>query len=230
MSALLPPEEEIHVWTAELNERPQADSDTAVLAPDELERAGRFAFAEHRLRFVNSRVILRRLLSNYLEIRPDEIRFEYTRNGKPFLRVVDLSFSISHSAGLFACAIAAYSLVGIDIEEMRSLSDAELIGRTLFTEHEWAAWKEIREPDRTAAFYRCWTRKEATVKASGEGLSRSLTSFSVPLLETEHLRLDSGIGQTALWWIWSFHPAQNFAGAVVYRGYQRRIVWRKISF
>ncbi len=174
---------EVHVWIAELELRGSVDSFLATLAPDEHTRAGRFRFPLHRNRFIATRAVRRKLLANYLNRSPGELQFVCNSNGKPALAGDNewLHFNVSHSAGLALYAISREREVGIDVERLRPDMRVEDIAERYFSPQELAEFRDAPSTERVSAFFNCWTRKEAYVKALGTGLSVSLQEFSVPV-------------------------------------------------
>jgi 4'-phosphopantetheinyl transferase len=177
---------EVGVWRVELDaEVPALAGYLGDLAPDERERAGRFHFERDRCRFVIARGVLRRLLAEALGSAPGEVAFRYGRHGKPELAggqaASRLRFNVAHSDGLALFALAWGRGVGIDVERVRSGIDGEGIARRFFSAHEVAALHALPAAVREQAFFRCWTCKEAYVKALGQGLSLGLDRFDVSL-------------------------------------------------
>jgi 4'-phosphopantetheinyl transferase len=154
-----------------------------LLSPDEISRADAFRFERHRKQYVIGRGLLRMLLASYLHSRPSELRFQYTATGKPELVLSDtqsnLQFNLAHSGAIILLAFTLDRKIGIDIEEIRSDIEIDEISQRFFSpgERGWLACLPL--PRRYHAFFRCWTRKEALLKATGEGLSVSLDSFDV---------------------------------------------------
>lgn len=185
-AALALPEGEVHVWRAGLD-RPAAEmaSLAATLSEEEEERADRFYFERDRQRFAAGRAILRMLLGHYLGMAADAVGFEYGPQGKPALAEGcgdrSLSFNLSHSHDLALFAFARRRAVGVDVERVRPLSDAAAIARRFFSSREVAALQAARAARQETVFFEIWTRKEAYIKALGEGLSRPLGGFSVAL-------------------------------------------------
>jgi 4'-phosphopantetheinyl transferase len=182
------------VWRAEL------DRSAAELAPlerclsvDERERAARFVFERDARRFSAARGILRHLLGGYLGCAPEQVRFAYGEQGKPALAAsgagLDLHFNVSHSRQLALLGFALEREIGVDIEGHRELPDAEAIAERFFSPAERSALRAAAPAARRAAFFRIWTRKEAYIKALGEGLSRPLDSFDVSVRPDEPPRL-----------------------------------------
>ena len=172
---------EVHVWRIALDEAlPELDH---VLQPDELARANRFRFAADRARYVVSRAALRRLLGGHLGMPATQVRFFYAAHGKPELAAThgsDLRFNVSHSGDLGLIAMTHGRAVGIDIENMRpDIECLEIAGR-YFSAADIATLKAQAARELLPAFYDCWVKKEAVIKAWGVGLSLSLDSFTVP--------------------------------------------------
>ena len=174
----------MHVWRIALDLPPETLHHLrATLAPDELARAQRLRFAQHRDRFVAGRGILRAVLACYLRTTPDQLAFEYGPHGKPGL--CDATgdapyFNLSHSDDR-ALLVVARAEVGIDLEAVRSTLDIDSLAATIFSPAERRALLALPPFRRTAAFFAGWTSKEAYSKALGHGLSRDPRTFSVSL-------------------------------------------------
>ncbi len=176
--------EELAVWQTRLDLEPAAVMQCAeMLSRDELARAERFRFAEDRRRFVVARAGLRYLLSFELEIPVAAITFRYSPRGKPLLDVSagPVYFNISYSGDRALFAISRCCQPGVDIEFLQRRIEWEKLARRFFTPDEYAALMEIPEPRRQAAFLAGWTRKEAVIKAVGDGLALPLNTFDVSL-------------------------------------------------
>ena len=175
---------EVHVTWASLDVSPaEIERAARILAPDETERAARFVFPLHRARWIASRALLRRVVAAWTGLGPQEVRFAYGPTGKPMLASIgnELRFNLSHSGGYAACAVTSGGDVGIDLEEVRPLADAEAVAARFFSPLENEDLLDLPAADRLRGFYECWTRKEAFLKATGDGLARPLDSFSVTL-------------------------------------------------
>lgn len=173
---------EVHVWRRSLEIDPAEErACRALLAPDERARADRFRFDRDRTAFTAARTGLRRLLGLYLNEDPVQIEILAGVHGKPELAGHPLRFNLSHSGGLALYAFHPERPVGIDLERHRlDLSHLELAER-FFSPAEVRRLRALPEEARVAAFFDCWTRKEAFIKALGEGLSHPLDSFDVSL-------------------------------------------------
>ena len=180
--------DEVHIWCIDLDQPgrviPQFQQ---ILAPDEQACAARFVFAQHRDRFIVARARLRMILGHYFMSAPTALQFAYGPYGKPVLAAPAqqaLCFNLSHSETLALCAVTYHRQLGVDIEAIRRLADMLALARTVFTPNEYATFCAVPTPRQTAAFFNGWTRKEAFIKALGEGLSHPLDQFEVSLART----------------------------------------------
>lgn len=223
---------EVHVWRTTLHRtETEIERLRQTLAPDELERARRFHFDKHRRHYIIARGLLRCLLSRYLEITPRAVEFHYSAYGKPALAPAHggaaLRFNLSHSGELALYAFTRGREIGIDVEHVRAeFAGMEIAGR-FFSRREFAALEALPESLRTTAFFNCWTRKEAYIKARGEGLSFPLDKFDVSLAPGEPAALLHTDGETREAERWSLSELQAGEGyaaalAVEGRGWQLR--------
>ena len=197
-----PAEHEVHVWKVSLDQSSRRTSRAIdILSPDERQRACRFHFAKDRNQFIQSRAALRRLLAGYLRIAPAEVRFSYSEYEKPALANGSaqnkLHFNLSRRDGLALIAVAYNREVGIDLELIRPDLPLMEIAESSFSSAEIAILKSQPETTRTRSFYNCWTRKEAYLKARGEGLSFPLKQFDVSLAPGAPARLLEVRGDSA---------------------------------
>jgi 4'-phosphopantetheinyl transferase len=181
---------EVHVWHSLVDPlSPEIPRFQELLSRDEKERARRFHFEKNRGEYVLSRGTLRILLASYLGVPPTELCFRYSAHGKPSLsapvRAATLSFNVSHTDGIAVYALAWNRRIGIDVERARKNFDAEQIAERFFSETERLALRQLPQEHRHEAFFRCWTRKEAYIKAIGQGLSHPLHQFDVSLAPNE---------------------------------------------
>jgi 4'-phosphopantetheinyl transferase len=212
------PDNEVHVWRASLDHEPSIVHDMeATLSGDEIARAARFHFRRDRDRFVAGRNILRALLGAYLNKPPASLNFSYGLRGKPALQIGDFrpnaKFNLSHSHGLAVYAFAFDREVGIDVELVKPEFAGFEIGDRYFSPHEVAALRALPKDLQAEGFFNCWTRKEAYVKARGEGLQIPLESFSVSLTPSEPPNLESCDGSR--WSLRSFEPGPRYVAALV---------------
>ncbi len=220
-------ESEIHVWRASLDLDEETLSRYAsILSQDETIRASRFLFPRDRDHFTVARGVLRELLGKYVDCSPARLEFQYGPRGKPALRAAEgrsrIHFNLSHSRGLAVYAVARNRELGIDLEPIRPEFAGENIAERHFSAQELNEWHSLPPELRAEAFFLCWTRKEAYVKARGEGLQIPLASFSVTLTPGQPAELLSPDG--ARWRLHSFQPAPGYAAAVVGEGKDWRLL------
>jgi 4'-phosphopantetheinyl transferase len=185
---------DIHVWRVLLHTASaQAQKVRWMLAGDEINRAQGFYFSRDRDRFVTVRGFLRVLLGTYLQIPPERIKFHYGVRGKPTLASNQintvLNFNVSHSHELALLAFTYNKAIGIDLEFIRPEIVREQVAERFFSTQETATLRALPDSLQPIAFFNCWTRKEAFIKATGEGLSRPLNQFSMSLTPGEPARL-----------------------------------------
>jgi 4'-phosphopantetheinyl transferase len=219
---------EVHSWCASLDVPAETSARLyATLTPDERTRSARFQFERDQQRFIVAHGVLRDLLGCYLQTQPGQIRFVYNAFGKPDLSPAfgsRLKFNLSHSAGLALIAIAADSNVGIDLEDIRAQSDYAEIARRFFSAAEINHLTALPSHLYAEAFFSCWTKKEAYLKACGEGLARPLNSFSVPLTtDPAHTPVDlyvvsNDIVPVERWSLYTLRPAPGYIGALAIEG------------
>ncbi len=162
----MPSSSEIKLLWRELDTLP---AETKTLSPDEKERAGRFHFEIDRHRFVACRAALRAILGRELGISPSDVAFSYGAHGKPALaHDTDLRFNVAHSGGLALIALSDEGEIGVDLEQIRPELATDEVARAVFTDAEQAA---LVGPDRVERFFQLWTRKEAYLKAIGQGFA-----------------------------------------------------------
>jgi 4'-phosphopantetheinyl transferase len=192
------------------------------LSEGELQRAKRFAFDRDRRRFIVARARLRQLLSARLGMPPGSVEFSYGACGKPELSRqfagANLRFNLSHSGEIAVYGFTIGREIGIDVEAVRELHHAEDLAARFYSRRENDAFRALDARDRARGFFNCWTRKEAFIKALGDGLSHALDRFDVSLSPDEPaklIRVDDTPGEECGWDMESFSPAPGFVGAVV---------------
>jgi 4'-phosphopantetheinyl transferase len=184
------PEDEVQLWRIDLEAIGSDESRwQLLLSTDELSRASRFHFSRDRQRFVASRALLRTILASYLSTDAKGLTFSYSKKEKPSLGPAHVdsgvTFNVSHSGGIALLAFARRREVGVDIEQVRRDSDLEAIARRFFSNLEQEQLAALPSEEKVEAFFRCWTRKEAYIKATGDGLSLPLSQFDVSLRARE---------------------------------------------
>jgi 4'-phosphopantetheinyl transferase len=228
----LPPllDQTVHIWCVRLDVRPErVQWLVEILAADEQERAARFRFAHLRRRFVVARATVRQLLALYLGTIPSRLRFRYGTFGKPSLDEIPngmpLSFNVAHSAELALIAVARGRDVGVDVERVRAVEDADAIAERYFCAPERDALRQSRGESKTALFFTYWTRKEAILKATGEGLSLPLDRVDVSTILGERPQTVSvldGSGAPRQLGLIDLRPAIGYSGALA----AERADWR----
>jgi 4'-phosphopantetheinyl transferase len=177
---------EIQLWSRAIE--PVCELDWELLNGEERARADRFLVEHARSAFVATRSALRRLASGYLGVPAGDLNFGAGPQGKPYLTgsPARLKFNVSHTAGLAVLGFAWDAEIGVDVERLRPMEDMDAIAARFFAATEVSELRSVEgSEERTAAFYRCWTRKEAYIKAVGGGLSIPLDGFHVAFLEGE---------------------------------------------
>jgi 4'-phosphopantetheinyl transferase len=220
-------EGEVHVWTAELcASRERVDDFVLSLSPGETLRASKYVFERDRENFILCRGMLRALLGAYLAVPGPAVEISTDLRGKPelarHLRGSDLRFNLSHSHGLAIFAFTRGKEVGVDAELIRQDIEAEEIAQRYFSDDERRELGRLGDAERTSGFFACWTRKEAYLKARGDGLGAALDSFSVTLTPAQPVLLRSEDAHR--WSIYSFELAKGWATALVVEGVPNRIV------
>lgn len=204
----------IHVWRLRRTERVANEDYLAYLEPEESARASRLLFPADREQSIASRGTLRLLLAHYTgAARPCDLRFALGEHGKPYLADSDLRFNLSHTRDLALFAFARDIDLGIDLEQIRPAVDLDAVAEQNFAPSEREALLALPQTERTRAFYRCWTRKEALLKAEGTGLFRALDTFAVSLLPGEPARVIAG---AAGWELQHIDVAPNAVGAIAW--------------
>jgi 4'-phosphopantetheinyl transferase len=212
---------DIHVWTISL------DMAAAGLAPfekalssSEMERARRFRFDQHRNRFIAGRGQMRTLLSRYLRAGPAELEFGHGPRGKPLLTGVlaeaGLNFNLAHSENLALLAVTRAGMIGVDVERIRPLTNASELAARFFSRRESAALDKLPPEQKPLAFFNLWTRKEAWLKATGEGIGHLLNAVEPTFLPGEPARfisLPADAQNAAPWILQDLQVAPGFVAA-----------------
>jgi 4'-phosphopantetheinyl transferase len=231
---------EVQLWLADLDRPPvPLAALAATLDPEERKRAARFRFVVHRRRFTAGRGLLRRLLGELLGVAPEGLAFAYGEKGKPRLVAgaaarregprslqgseleTGLRFNLSHSANGALLAVARGRELGVDLEALRPMDDAEALVERFFHPAERRTFAALAPEGRVTAFFSGWTRKEAYLKARGDGLSLPTTEFEVALTTGGPLGLigfDREPTEVGRWSFEAFEPAREFLGAVAVEG------------
>ena len=226
---------EAHIWIARLPSAPPEDIATT-LSPEECARACGFRRSADRFRYVFAHAVLRDVLSRYLDCPPSDIRFAENPFGKPFLDEANggrmLEFNLSHAGGLVLVGVCESGRVGIDVVEIRPMDDLSSIAESHYTPQECAFIFGQAQEDQLRAFLRCWTRKEAYVKALGKGLSIRLNSLETHIQPEPDRPSHVGAGLTdgALWQLTDLDVPEGYIAAVAAETGMHRVVyfeWRR---
>lgn len=217
----LPPGE-VHVWRISLLCGPaETARHLALLTPDEAARAEAYRFAKDRTAFIVRRSVLRILIGEYLGRSPFRLPFILTAYGQPLLPTdagaADLRFSVSHSGGVALLALARACEIGVDIEAIRSVVDYCGVAKSFFSRREQEALQALPQEQQCAAFFACWSRKEAYIKARGRGLSIPLDQFDVSLAPgapPQLLATRDPADAQPVWSLYALDPGPQFAAAL----------------
>jgi 4'-phosphopantetheinyl transferase len=208
----------------------QVQSLWCTLTADERQRAERYIFQKDRTHFVVARGLLRVLLGCYLRQEPQHLHFTYGPHGKPALATdtgrVALRFNVSHSHSLALYAITRGREVGVDVERIRPEVVQEKIAERFFSPREVTVLRALPTPLQAPAFFACWTRKEAYMKATGDGLTLPLNQFDVSLAPGEPaalLRTAWDPKEAARWTLQDLAPAPGYRAAVAVAGHAWRL-------
>lgn len=202
------------------------------LSEDEKARADRFHFLDHRRRFVAARGQLRELLGREVGLSPQSLRFRYGPHGKPELeQTEELCFNLSHSHEAALLATCQGAALGVDLEWIERRVEYLLVGRRFFSEQEVHKLDLCPPEHQREAFFACWTRKEAYIKALGDGLSRPLDSFAVGMLQGEPATLlwSRFPGELERWSLYNLELPGAYRGALVVEGQGWEVVTRGLD-
>lgn len=235
---------QVDIWRVFLTVQPDSlQQMESTLSADESQRASRFHFEEDRARYIVAHASLRKILARYLRCKPHDVKFSTNEYGKPFLIYSDdsakrpcgvsrldkpatkvastkkIEFNLSHSGAYALMAVTRARKVGIDIEIIRQDFELENLARRYFSPREISEWMALPPEQQTLGFFKCWTRKEAYIKAQGLGLSLPLDSFDVSLGEPALLRATRhNPSEASLWRMLSLDVHSDYAGAVAVQG------------
>jgi len=212
--------DEIHVWRASLErEQSMLNQLQTTLSADEKARANSFFFQRDRNHFIAARGILRDLLGKYVNRSPAHLEFDYGPQGKPALRCAlaerSVLFNVSHSDGVALFGFGIGRQLGVDVERVRKFA-GETIAERYFSPQEVVELRALPQASQDEGFFLCWTRKEAYIKARGEGLQLPLKSFHVSLTPGKPERLQTADGVD--WSLRSLRPEPQYVGALVGEG------------
>lgn len=176
----------VHIWVVDA----KCNSLPNFLSATEIKRWNGFYFSQDKQIFYQSHNALRLILSYYLSEKPSEIEYELTSFGKPFLKSRRLQFNLSHTDTMAVIAVTEDAEIGVDIENVNRKVEYDDLAKRFFCETEYQKLAKVYSPKKRDAFFNCWTRKEAFIKAVGEGLSYPLNDFEVTLLSNEPVQIN----------------------------------------
>lgn len=231
------PGSELQIWCASLNASPDELSRfSSLLSTDEKARAKKFYFERDSNRYTVGRGILRLLLGAYLEMEASRIEFAYGQHGKPAVEIIFqnriLQFNLSHSNDQAVYIFGWDRSVGIDIEHIRPLQDADDFAEQFYSARERDLITSLSGENKWATFFKIWTCKEAFLKANGKGLTLPLDHAEI------HLHSDGSVtltftgevaGQAARWHIETFEPVLDYQAAIAVAGHPGRILSRQLG-
>lgn len=231
-----PAEGEVRVWAINLA---TASSDVlraaTLLDEQERTRASRFHFEIHQNRFILARAALRRVLAYCAGVSPKTIAFRYGTNGKPHLAtqaaLAELHFNLTHSADLALVAVAWSFEVGVDVERVHPINDMDEMVKRFFCPAEIRVFASLPVHEKPAAFFNLWTRKEAWLKATGEGISHLLNKAEVSFLPRDPgcLRAIPQGYQLADWSLVALDPMEGYTGALCAKTPEPQVIARTLE-
>jgi len=216
----------VQIWQASLEQPVEVIQKLeALLSEEEAQRANRLRYRQHRQFFIARRGILRHLLSQHTGADPEKIQLVYTQSGKPLLSSLDetsdICFNLAHSGRLGVYVFTRGRRVGIDLEAIRFVNEMDRVAEMNFSPEEYRKFETIGEGERSAAFYRCWTRKEAFLKAVGDSVSCPLQEFEVSLepgAPAELLAVRGSKEQAQKWSMHDLRIQDGYAASLVVEG------------
>ncbi len=216
---------EIHLWKTNLEQSSiNIEESFDILNEEEKIKAKKFRFEKHQKRFAFTRSNLKRILSCYLSISPQEINFQYNAYGKPQLldniNTIDLQFNISHSEEIAIYGITCHNLIGVDVEYIRPMPEAENLAKRFFSRKEFEQISRLSSPEKTREFFRFWTAKEAYLKAIGKGISGGLEKVE---LSTHEPRVFINLPEsnTITYSLFYLTPDDNYLAAIAFEDNQQ---------
>jgi len=229
---------EVHLWHAKLDQSYEwIKKLTHVLSSEEKKRAERFHFDKDRKRFIVTHGVLRTILSLYLDVEPSCLQIGCQSHGKPYvvekLNDEEICFNLTHSHSLLLFAFTRSRQIGVDIEYVRPIPEADQIVARFFSPNEHAMWQQLSEDQKQQAFFNCWTCKEAYIKAIGEGLSMPLDQFDVSFAIGKQIAFLSAKETSDRSYNWLFRaiqPDPGYIAALVVEGCSCQLEYWELIF
>ncbi|MDE5123255.1 MAG: 4'-phosphopantetheinyl transferase superfamily protein [Trichodesmium sp. St19_bin1] len=226
-------ENNVHIWSTNLKlSSDKIEELSTILSPDEKNRANKFYFEKDKNRFIIARGTLRTILSRYLNIEPKKLQFTYSDRGKPYLKNTSILFNLSHSQDLALYGITKVNLIGIDLEYIRPMNDAENLAKRFFALQEYNLIRQLPPQKQQETFLKIWTCKEAYLKAKGDGLGGSLEKVEIcltPEKPVEFFSINGDIEEASHWYLYQFIPQPNYIAAVVVAEKNQKLSFWKIN-
>ncbi len=228
----------IDVWIIDLEKHAYSDGFyRQLLSSDEIQRAERFKVESKRNEFITARGCLRAILSSALNAAPKELQFSENEHGKPYLNAPcpsaeQIRFNVSHSHDFALIAVSLNRALGVDIEKIRNKIDYAPLAERFFHPVETQNIMDLPLEKRLGAFYSCWARKEALLKAVGKGISMGLGKFQVSVNSNTPPKLESvhwDCIQKNDWWISDLNIKSNYAAAIAAQGDRVEVHTRNLS-
>ena len=231
-------ENQVHVWRVFLNASQEVRASMErVLSEEERTRAARFYFERDRQSWIIAHGVLRLLLARYLQLEPQKLLFVSNKYGKPALAPAHqgkLAFNLSHSRDIALYALACGRQVGVDVEYMKDNIEYDTLAKVSFSPQEQIALRALEGEAKHAAFFSCWTRKEAYIKARGMGLSLPLDLFDVSLRPDDApalLASREDPREVNRWTLRNLFPGTGYAGALAVEGSGWELsCWQWVNF
>ncbi len=220
--------DEIHIWLCNLDVSEQSiKKSKEILSIAEIEKANKFHFLNDKKSYVISHANLRAILSKYLNKDAKKIGFSYNKFGKPFLqdpKDKSICFNLSHSGNFCLIGVTRSDKIGVDIEKINKEFSSLEIAKNYFSKKEYSEILNLPIHERTKAFYYCWTRKEAYIKAEGKGLSIELDSFDVTISEkkVKILRINDS-SNVNNWQLYNLPINDEYCASVALYGIRKKI-------
>ncbi|MGD1702459.1 4'-phosphopantetheinyl transferase family protein [Dapis sp. BLCC M229] len=226
-------ENNAHIWSTNLKlASSQIEELSTILSPDEIERANRFYFERDKNRFIIARGTLRKIISRYLNIEPKKLQFSYSDHGKPYLKNTSILFNLSHSQDLALYAVTKVNLIGIDLEYIRPMNDAESLAKRFFSAQEYNLISQLPPQKQQETFFKLWTCKEAYLKATGDGLAGGLEKVEISLIPekpVDFFSINGNMEEASHWYLHQFIPQPNYIAAVAVAGKNQNLSFWQIN-